>query len=84
MFPFIDGAKLRREWLKKNNPAAILERQVANDDARKETEEFMCSYCGDTGTVDDYVYDMDSHQYQPTETRRCVCQLKEVEYDNQE
>ena len=35
-----------------------------------------CEFCGGTGEVTEDVWDDDSHTYQPTGTKRCICTLE--------
>jgi len=48
-------------------------------------EENVCEHCGGTGEVEAGVWDLDSHQYQPTGTQKCECQMagccEDDEYD---
>lgn len=39
----------------------------------------VCEICGGTGVVEEYIYDPDCHQLQPTGTKPCICQLEEKE-----
>ena len=36
----------------------------------------LCELCGGTGEVSEDVWDNDSHTYQPTGTKKCLCRTQ--------
>jgi hypothetical protein len=44
--------------------------------------EVICAICEGTGEITVDELDHDSHQYTPTGTRKCLCQVKEPETDD--
>jgi len=52
--------------------------------SKKQIKEIQCDICNGTGEVSEDETDSDGNVARGTMSRKCLCQLEEDEYDNQE